>query len=395
MLVDNRREYLQTHPWLTFRWPLREDDVHLWMLLGEARSACEQLAVTPLRPDVASELHRIYLVKGALATTAIEGNTLTEDEAMRVLDGSLRLPPSQAYMEVEIQNIVDACGWIVEQGVSESGLTLTVPLVKDLNRRVLDGLELDEGVVPGEYSSHPVGVFNYRGAPRADCDFLMERLVEWLNSPTFVGADDARSRFIGAISRAVAAHLYMAWVHPFGDGNGRTARLLEFAILIASGVPFPAAHLMSNHYNRTRTLYYRQLQMASASGGDISPFMRYAVQGLVELLGEQLDAVKGQHLQDVWKVYVAETFAGGSGMTSTRRQNLVMALTGLSEPVPKTELRNLTPLIASGYASKSEKTVTRDVNELTRMGLIERVRGGFRARPELMMAFLPGRAPTD
>lgn len=57
-----------------------------------------------------------------------------------------------------------------------------------------------------------------------------------------------------AIFKAVVAHLYLAWIHPVGDGNGRTARLVEFQILLSSGVPSPAAHLLSNHYNQTRLL---------------------------------------------------------------------------------------------------------------------------------------------
>jgi hypothetical protein len=74
-----------------------------------------------------------------------------------------------------------------------------------------------------------------------------------------------------AILKAMVAHLYLAWTHPFGDGNGRTARLIEFHILLSAGVPSPAAHLFSNHYNQTRAEYYRQLDRASKSGGH--PFL--------------------------------------------------------------------------------------------------------------------------
>lgn len=52
-------------------------------MLGEAASKCEHIAGVPLRPSVAQELHRLYLAKGALATTAIEGNTLTENEVLQ------------------------------------------------------------------------------------------------------------------------------------------------------------------------------------------------------------------------------------------------------------------------------------------------------------------------
>jgi Fic family protein len=40
-----------------------------------------------------------------------------------------------------------------------------------------------------------------------------------------------------AILKAILAHLCLAWIHPFGDGNGRTARLVEFQILIFPGCP--------------------------------------------------------------------------------------------------------------------------------------------------------------
>jgi Fic family protein len=84
-----------------------------------------------------------------------------------------------------------------------------------------------------------VVVGNYRAAPAEDCKYLLDRLVDWLNGPTFVHADP-EIQFALILAKAVYAHLYLAWIHPFGDGNGRTARLLEFVILASSGlVPFP------------------------------------------------------------------------------------------------------------------------------------------------------------
>ena len=73
------------------------------------------------------------------------------------------------------------------------------------------------------------------------------------------------------ILSAILAHLYLAWIHPFGDGNGRSARLLEFGVLLTGRVPTVAAHLLANFYNDTRSEYYRQLRIASESGGDVVP----------------------------------------------------------------------------------------------------------------------------
>lgn len=73
------RTFERTHPWISFRCDLGKAGVDLWLALGEAASKCEHIARVPLRPATAQALHRLYLAKGAAATTAIEGNTLSEE----------------------------------------------------------------------------------------------------------------------------------------------------------------------------------------------------------------------------------------------------------------------------------------------------------------------------
>ncbi len=59
-------------------------------------------------------------------------------------------------------------------------------------------------------------------------------------------------------------------------------------LTLPADVPSTAAHLFSNHYNRTRAEYYRQLDRASKSGGDLISFLNDAVRGLFDGLREQL-----------------------------------------------------------------------------------------------------------
>lgn len=92
------REYERTHPWITFRLDLGRFPWSLWMLLGEAQSRIDHLCGVPLRPMTAEMLHRVYLAKGAMATTAIEGNTLSEEDVLKHLDGRLEVPPSKEYL---------------------------------------------------------------------------------------------------------------------------------------------------------------------------------------------------------------------------------------------------------------------------------------------------------
>jgi Fic family protein len=248
---------------------MRRAEPSLWITLGECASKCEHIAGVPLLPETASRLYLVYLAKGALATTAIEGNTLSEQEVLNHLEGKLKLPPSREYLAQEIDNVVRGCNSILAEISSRRQPDLDRNRIEELNRIILNKLSLEEGVVPGEVRRHGVTVARYRGAPAEDCAYLLERLCQWLASPDFAPAGEFSIQT--SILKAIVAHLYLAWIHPFGDGNGRTARLVEFQILICSGVPAPAAHLLSNHYNQTRTEYYRQLDHASRSGGDVLP----------------------------------------------------------------------------------------------------------------------------
>lgn len=389
-----------THPWISFQLKLPQEDFRLWLHLGEASSKVDHLAGVPLKPSFAKRLHEIFLAKGVMATTAIEGNTLSEEQVEAQIRGELELPPSQEYLQQEIQNILDVCNREVALQLdanqkADEKPSLCVSLIKEYNRSVLEKLEVEEGVRPGEYRSHSVVVGNvYRGAPAQDCEKLMDQLCDWLNGPDFQPPHpDLKIPF--ALVRAVIAHLYLAWIHPFGDGNGRTARLLEFHILFSSGIPLPAAHLLSDHYNKTRTRYYRELDKASKSGGDVLPFIKYALEGFLDGIRGQISMIREQQLVVAWDNYVFESFRPiKSSPTQKRRRDLVLELSR-HDWVKTTAISTLSNTLARDYATAGERTIGRDLNAIAKLGLIDRRHGQVRAKVEMIQAFLPGRVPTE
>lgn len=382
------RAYEASHPWLRFSLDLRRVAPRLWMLLGEAASKCEHIAAVPLEPATAERLHRLYLAKGALATTAIEGNTLTEQEVLAHLEGKLLLPKSKEYLAQEIDNIVRACNEL-PRAAAEGAIALTAERVCTFNRQVLEGLKVEEDVVPGEIRRHSVTVGRYLGAPAEDCRYLLERLCTWIEGADFTPQPGLE--LVYAILKAIVAHVYLAWIHPFGDGNGRTARLMEFQILMVAGVPTPAAHLLSNHYNETRTEYYRQLESASRTGGDLVPFIEYAVQGFVDALRSQLQVIREQQWEVAWRDFVYRSFGANPPAPQARQCQLVLALGGQGGFVPIDKLPTLSAQLAAVYARRSSRLLYRDVIELLRRGLVERTPAGVRAKKELILAFLPWR----
>ena len=395
--MTTQRKYEQTHPWITFRLDLTRAHPNLWTLLGQAVTFCRQVSQAALPPDIAKTFKTLYLSKGVRATTAIEGNTLTEEQVRAQIEGKLDLPPSQEYLQQEVENILHACEVIESDIKEDKPLLLTVDLVRKYNGWVLEGLgeHLAEGVVPGEIRTYSVGVGNYIGAPPEDCDYLLERLCEWLEEeieiPFFAEEEDRR--VAAGILHAILVHLYIAWVHPFGDGNGRTARLLEFMVQARAGVSFPSAHLLSDHYNMTRTRYYRELDRSSQihdGKGDAFGFLQYALQGFVDGLHEQCEKIQGHQLEIAWEHFIYGLFAKQKRSSAMqRRRELVLELGRKREFVFKADIVDLSPSIARYYADKTDKTLTRDMNWLVQKHLIVREGRMYRANIGLMWAFVP------
>ena len=343
---------------------------------------------------MAKDMEAVYLAKGARATTAIEGNTLTEEQALAAVQGDLVVPQGQEYQQQELENVIAAIR-DVETGIwGGDQFVLTPSRIKSLNEQILRDLEVPEHVKPGEYREDSVVVGSvYRAAPARDCEYLISTLCDWLESPDFEPRGDGSWwDFAVAFLKAAVAHVYIAWIHPFGDGNGRTARLVEFGILTAAGIPSVAAHLLSNHYNATRNRYYEQLDYSSKSGGDLRKFFAYAAGGFVGQLQNELDDVHGWVLEAGWVNYVHGQFHEARTPATRRQRDLVLALPS-DQYVPRARIPELNVQMAQAYAGKQAKTITRDVNALAEMGLIERGPRGVRARREIMLSFLPRVAP--
>ncbi len=365
-----------------------------WVLLGEAKSKSQHVGRALLAPTAATELLQVYLVKGMLATTAIEGNTLSEDEVRQILDRTLELPPSREYLEREIENVLAAYNVARKELLDDPKLPFSVSRLCEYNRLILDGLSLEDEAVPGEIRSHSVVVGSYRAAPAEDAEHLLSRLCDWLNGDEFEPPPGSPELAVPmAIIKAAMAHLYLAWIHPFGDGNGRTARLLELQILLSAGFPVPTCQLLSNHYNLTRSEYYRQLALSSREKDGVLSFLHYAIQGFVDQLREQLNVIRKVQFEDRWEQFVYQSFGERRSETDNRRLRLVLDLSRAfhagGDAIPKQAISTLTPRLAAAYAAKTEKTLSRDLNAIEALGLLRREATGWAPADEAIQHLLP------
>src|SRR5437868_6599804 len=106
--MTEKRDYERTHPWIRFDLDKERHaaSARFWMLLGEARSKCDHIRFVPLDQKTARDLNQVYFAKGVNATTAIEGNTLSEEQVKERMNGQLELPRSKEYLGTEIDNML-------------------------------------------------------------------------------------------------------------------------------------------------------------------------------------------------------------------------------------------------------------------------------------------------
>jgi Fic family protein len=366
------RPYAESHPWLCFAFHAKSLPPDLLVQLGGVASRCKVLGTVWLSPNLAEELHLIYLSRGVHGTTAIEGNTLSEEEVRRHIEKKASLPRSKQELEREIDNVAEAYNLIVDQHVSRKWDTsLGVDKIKQFNGMVLREIPLDPKIVPGEVRTYHVGVSDYIPPAGKWCSELLERLCIWLN--TLEPLNNQEHPIANAILKSIIGHIYIAWIHPFGDGNGRTARLLEFELLIAAGVPAIASHLLSDHYNKTRNEYLRELSKSSKSGGDMVSFIQYALQGLHDGLTEQFQRIESWQTIATWREHVHSSFRNETGAAATRRRQLALAIGDHPNGVAKRDLWQLTPELAALYAVKTPKALSRDLGALNAMGLAQTI----------------------
>ncbi len=375
------------YPHIQFKknWKLKDKAI---FQLGQCDAFIKAISNTPIRPDYRDHLHSIALIKGAQATTAIEGNTLTYEQIQEIQKGK-KLSPSKEYLQIEVQNIIDAFNGILNDLLINNKVVIIKPeLIQNFHKLVGKDLGDHFKAIPGKFRNNNVTVGNYLAPEHKDVQELVNQLCDWLIKEFHF---EKEQNFEDAIIQAIITHVYIAWIHPFSDGNGRTARLLEYYLLLRAGVPDIASHVLSNHYNLTRSEYYRQIENAT-SKKDLTEFLDYAIQGFRDGLLETLEIIQENQLQITWRNYVYGIFdnkktTGKASIAIKRRRNLILRIP-IDHYITEKEISELHPSIIRGYSELSPRTLSRDLDELENLGLLDKKKEGYRAKVEVLRKFM-------
>ena len=346
-------------------------------LLGQCEAYIKAINNTPILPPLYRDLMNVALMKGAQATTAIEGNTLSDEEIRKIMDNK-RLPPSKEYQGIEVKNILNAFNELLSELLSGNEVRyVSRELLLRFHKMVGQNLGDHFAAVPGQLRVSDVVVGRYRCPDYRDVPVLLDMLCEWLRQEFKHG--QSAQPFSEVVVQAIVTHVYIEWIHPFGDGNGRTGRLVEFYILLRGGNPDIASHILSNHYNLTRTEYYRQIEIATEKRS-LTEFIEYALLGFRDGLTQTLQVIQKSQFLNTWHKLIYDRFDSirDSSRSSTYKRQRSLALElPFDKEFQVVKVSHLSIRLAQLYANVSEKTVQRDIEKLVALELVRKSENGY------------------
>ncbi|XP_068232651.1 protein adenylyltransferase Fic [Palaemon carinicauda] len=226
-------------------------------------------------PNSSSSLRRIKkeaYYQYIYHTAGIEGNTMTLSQTRMILETRLSVGGKSVMEHNEILGLDMALKYINTTLVHRIG-RISLHDILEIHRRVLGHVDPLEA---GHLRTTQVYVSNHIPPPPTHLELLLEDFVSWLNS--------AVAQNMHPIKYAALAHYKLVFIHPFSDGNGRTARLLMNFLLMQAGYPPVIIR------KQDRMMYYDCLQLANQ--GDTRPFVRFIAHCAEKTLDVYLWATK-------------------------------------------------------------------------------------------------------
>lgn len=378
---------MEGYPHLLFKkhWDVTSDTNYK---LGECEAMIKAISQTPLRPKERDQMLNVSLIKGAHATTAIEGNTLTQEEVEKIYIEGEKLPPSKEYLQIEVENVIGAYNYLLKEVVRKGKeWPISPALIKEFHRMISKNLGEHIDTIPGRWREDRRQVGPYLAPEHQYVPELIKRLCEWVKYEFHYhkGQD-----FKTSILQAIITHVYIEWIHPFADGNGRTGRLVEFFILLRYGLPSITSHILSNFYNQTRTEYYRQLNNARKER-NLTKFIDYAVQGFRDGLDENLKLIQDGQMKIFWRNYVYESFADMKYVKSSvfkRKRGLMFAIP-IHRLLTSSEILLADSEIFRQYSELKKSTFDNDLKELVSMELLLKIEDKYMANTSVLYDALP------
>ena len=247
----------------------------------------DEIVAMPLKKNALRDLRKSSIVQSAHNSTFIEGNRLTAQEVFGLLYDGKRFP-NKGRDENEV---LDYCVALKAVGdLVASNAPLSELAIQRIHGLVMGKASEEVYFSPYRDGQNVIrdsrsGDIVYLPPEAVDVSHLMSELVSWL-----IGAE--QDEFPKPIIAAIT-HYQLATIHPYYDGNGRTARLFTYFILCRSGYDLKGICSLEGYYAQDLQAYYDAISVGPShnyylgrEGADITSWVEYFCRGVVYALKE-------------------------------------------------------------------------------------------------------------
>ncbi|MFC1541320.1 Fic family protein [Candidatus Latescibacterota bacterium] len=312
-----------------------------------------------LFPEIGSQLEEDFRRKSIHGTVAIEGNPLTEAEVGIVLKNkdkkSVINSTDQEVLNIDrAYEMLDAkAGQII---ISENDITsFHCMIMQDIDNNIA-GKYRNRRVKVGDIAHGGVYTPPIRNK---DIKLLMKEFINFINSPEVLE--------LNPVVRGALGHYHLALIHPFEDGNGRMARIIEALIMTLSNMKY-MPKLLSYHYNLDIDGYYKSFSKTEKSKSrDITDFLMFVCITVYESLFFAGNKILEHVFDNTLKSYFLALWKEHS--IDQRQYELMQILLKNSEEITFKELLTKLPYSLL-YRNLTDRTARRDILKLIKLNLI-------------------------
>lgn len=270
--------------------------IHLIGEISEQRGFLEALSLpAPLQKKL-QEKARNY---EAYYSSHIEGARSSLEEALRFMK------KKQKYSSDESLQMIQNNRQALDHTMKQIGKPVTHELICKLQFILTENTHREHPITRGQYRHGPVYIVNglgqviYEGPAFEKVPKMMEEFIQWIHH------NDSMNPLI----KAGITHLYFVHVHPFDDGNGRTARALSNLVLANQGFQFINLLSLSSYFDHQRPAYYKAIQDVRAHNDDLTYFLIFFMEALLSKLKDLRKEIEFESkLKDLKKMISPEIY---------------------------------------------------------------------------------------
>ena len=316
-------------------------------LLIKISAAREIILSSPLIPKWNVTLKQEAIIHSAHSSTSIEGNRLSLEQVSELARGKEITAARRDKQEV--LNYLDVLrnmkNLIKENFITEKDI---LNIHRMVTKNTLDNLE-DCGVYRNRYvvvGNKFTGEVFFRPPQNQEVPGLVKDLLSWINSK--------ESKELDPVIEAGVVHYELVRIHPFVDGNGRTARVLAASILYLRGFDTNQFFCLDDYYDSDRPAYYKALQSVKPDTLDLTDWLEYFTEGVnisTEAVKERIVRLSSKRLRK----------AKGKQIVLTERQMRIIEFINQNGKISNRDVREMFKLSDEGALKEIKKLIDLEI----------------------------------